>query len=398
MSKTLTFKLPMVEGHAQIIKRSDGKGYQYGVTETARFLQKSCHGQDIQKTHYIVYRICGMCPASHEEALFKSIEKIENLELTDSSKTLREIKRLLQTVKDSIFHYCHFAVPLFSRETVSFSEGKKRRDLHYLGTIYKEINEFAKDGLEEIKNHLGAASYKNIDFLENVDKVIEHAHSMLETYPPPSHLGTHHLELDIPMATLRGTKVVMGKGTGEISKIEFSDFIPRLGYTLENYALFEGQSLKTGPMARMYLLSNKENFFTPQVRPIIDQFKRRVEKLRPLDKLNPFDEHYLRVVEIIDCLEKVKILRNSIADEKKPVIDSKKITGRAYGYVEAPRGILIYRTMIEKGIIRSLSITTPTAFFIPYINSIIEHAKSEREAIEVIVAGNPCNACFEEQE
>lgn len=397
MSETVTFRLPMVEGHAHITKTPGKPGYEYGVAETARFLQNACCGQDLQRVHFIVYRICGMCPASHEEALFKSLEKIENIELSDSSKSLREIKRILQAVKDSVFHYCHFAIPVFSKDTISFFEGKKRQDLHQLGTIYKRLNAFAKQGVDDIKLHLGGAALKKPEFLNEIDDMIALAKTVVEEFAPPDHENTEHMELALPMATVNGTQVVVGTGDGKIQEYDFDDFMLKVGYTVENYALFEGKPLKTGPQARMYLMSNIKNYFSPFVAERMEQFKKGTETRHSLNLLNPFDEHYLRILEIIDHLEKVKTLIGKVENEKKIKISPDNITGFGYGYVEAPRGMLIYRTNIEKGIIHSLNIVTPTAFFIPYINDIIKNANTEKEAVEVIVAGNPCNACFEER-
>jgi Ni,Fe-hydrogenase I large subunit len=113
-------------------------------------------------------------------------------------------------------------------------------------------------------------------------------------------------------------------------------------------ALYKDDYYETGPLARMMARSL----------PIIKNMHRRY-------KDSAYTRVMARVFELAFMLDYSKELLKDISLSEVSVVDIEDITSisaTGTGIVEAPRGPLIHRVEIEKGIIKKYNIITPTQF------------------------------------
>ncbi len=156
--------------------------------------------------------------------------------------------------------------------------------------------------------------------------------------------------------------------------------------TYAQNALYKNEFIEVGPLARA--MANTV--------PLIKNIHRRY-------KDSTYTRAIARIYELsFLTLHVKKILQNLQVDEasyiKPPNI--KKITAEGIGIVEAPRGTLIHRIMIEKGIIKQYEIITPTQFNLASSTkqqpAIVQNAMkhlTEDEATFIFRTFDVCSVC-----
>ena len=156
--------------------------------------------------------------------------------------------------------------------------------------------------------------------------------------------------------------------------------------TYAKNAQYKNEYYETGPLARS--ISKKI--------PLIKNMHRRF-------KDSAYTRVMARIVELADLLKHSKSLINSLEiDESsfsKP-IDITKLTAQGIGVVEAPRGPLLHKIVIENGLINEYKIITPTQFNIgsstksnptPAQKAMI--GVSKKEALFIFRTFDVCSVC-----
>lgn len=156
--------------------------------------------------------------------------------------------------------------------------------------------------------------------------------------------------------------------------------------TYAENAQYKGEYYETGPLARSIANNLK----------IVKNMHRRF-------KDSAYSRVMARIFELASLLQEAKVLLRDI-DISEPsfesVADITKISATGIGVVEAPRGPLLHRVTLEKGIITHYEITTPTQFNIgsdtkenltPAQKAMI--GSSEEEASFIFRTFDVCSVC-----
>lgn len=125
-----------------------------------------------------------------------------------------------------------------------------------------------------------------------------------------------------------------------------SNQLLREGKTFAKNALYKGEFYETGPLSRALL--SKRQGITALYERYGDSAQTRL---------------CARVEEMVMLISQVRALLKSLDLSQRsfiPPVPIENISGEGIGIVEAPRGSLIHRAIIEKGRIISYSIITPT--------------------------------------
>jgi len=156
--------------------------------------------------------------------------------------------------------------------------------------------------------------------------------------------------------------------------------------TYAKNAQYKKEYYETGPLSRMMAL----NF------PIIKNMHRRF-------KDSAYSRVMARIFELAYLLKKASSLATTLTiaeSSYNSVVDISKITASGLGVVEAPRGPLLHKIEIEKGIIESYKIITPTQFNIgssslknPTPAQKAMQKLSKEEALFVFRTFDVCSVC-----
>ena len=170
-------------------------------------------------------------------------------------------------------------------------------------------------------------------------------------------------------------------------KEDFSYF-GKNGYTWSKAPRYRGLPYETGPLPRQYFARN------PRVLYLYRNFKDSLitRVYARLEELAIFSLLVLEKVESLDLFQKSWI---------RPPVNTKELSGRGYGIVEAARGTLIHEVEIEKGVIKRYNIITPTAWnlgprdekFLGVAEKALIGLESEELAYLVLRGFDVCSVC-----
>jgi Ni,Fe-hydrogenase I large subunit len=156
--------------------------------------------------------------------------------------------------------------------------------------------------------------------------------------------------------------------------------------TFAKNALYKGDYYETGPLARMMAASI----------PLLKNMHRRY-------KDSAYSRIMARVYEMAYMINHAQTLLKQIDPSETSVSecdDIKKVTAEGVGIVEAPRGPLIHRIKLEKGIIRNYEIITPTQFNIssdtkehPTPVQLAMNGTTKEEALFIFRTFDVCSVC-----
>jgi coenzyme F420-reducing hydrogenase alpha subunit len=188
-----------------------------------------------------------------------------------------------------------------------------------------------------------------------------------------------------------------------IEKEEFYNLIKEVQYNSDvvKKAYFEDQIYMVGALAR---LNNHKEQLNPQAKELLEESKLK------FPCYNPFYNILAQAIEVVHCLEEaIKILERLLKQEKLDIAglpaEVPAKTGQGIGIIEAPRGLLIYKTALKEGMIENVNIITPTAQNLANLEADLEEIehlggfdKLTREQKEdkikmLIRAYDPCVTC-----
>ena len=104
-----------VEGHGRITLLLDAENHiqeaRFHIVEFRGF-EKFIQGRPYWEVPFIVQRLCGICPVSHQLAAAKAVDQLVGVErLTPTAEKLRRLLHFGQTLQSHALHFFHLSSP-----------------------------------------------------------------------------------------------------------------------------------------------------------------------------------------------------------------------------------------------------------------------------------------------
>ncbi len=365
-----------VEGHGNIVVDIDAgkiEKIQWQVPEAPRFFEAMVVGREYEDVATITSRICGICSIGHTFASLKATEAAMGIEISETTRMLRELLLHGETLQSHILHVCYLVVPDLLRVGSVFPLIETHKDVVLLVTkLHRLANELCdviggrtthpirarvglfsklpgKKELEELKTRLT----ESVDDLKKLADVVK----SLAGGIPDFTRETEYLALtyDKEYAFYDGDCI-----TNDIDKtIPVSEYkgvvnefiVPQ---STAKYGKFNRESFMVGAIARY---NNNYKQLTP--------LSTTVGEMLGLNGVNynPFMNNIAQVVESVFAVERSLAIIDRLLDQdlKQEKAEYKVKAGSGAGAVEVPRGILFHEYEYdEDGLCRKANCVIPT--------------------------------------
>ncbi len=432
---TLTFPLSRIEGHARVVVDTEGGevfSAQFQAMELRGF-RYFVIGTPAEQMPVIVPRICGVCSTAHHVAAVKALENMYGVTPTPLADVVREVLLLGQLIQNQATSLFLFTMPdrvgassLFhmtedeASKQEQFSIAQRALKVRKIGTDL--ITLAGGQFIHPINTVIGGVT-SGIDqekaekMVAMLDEMIPMACELVESY--------HHMSMalydrigtwgdDEPTHYLtsteaRGLKLnskrlrVMGTDGTEVDCFDPSEYESHLEmkesrYSYAGESTYQGHLLRANSLARVNMT---EGLGTPMADRYLARF--REDFGRPAHAILYFD--LCRGIELVYAMERARELVSEPLDCCEPKVGYTPRDGVGYGLVEAPRGPLIHRYVVENGLVKEAAFIIPTAHNMGAIRRALmvvskRYITPERINLElekavgrVVRAFDPCIAC-----
>ncbi len=432
---TLTFPLSRIEGHARVVVDTEGGevfSAQFQAMELRGF-RYFVIGTPAEQMPVIVPRICGVCSTAHHVAAVKALENMYGVTPTPLADVVREVLLLGQLIQNQATSLFLFTMPdrvgassLFhmtedeASKQEQFSIAQRALKVRKIGTDL--ITLAGGQFIHPINTVIGGVT-SGIDqekaekMVAMLDVMIPMACELVESYHQMSmalydRIGTwgddeptHYLT----STEARGLKLnskrlrVMGTDGTEVDCFDPSEYESHLEmkesrYSYAGESTYQGHLLRANSLARVNMT---EGLGTPMADRYLARF--REDFGRPAHAILYFD--LCRGIELVYAMERARELVSEPLDCCEPKVGYTPRDGVGYGLVEAPRGPLIHRYVVENGLVKEAAFIIPTAHNMGAIRRALmvvskRYITPERINLElekavgrVVRAFDPCIAC-----
>ena len=404
--------LTRVEGEGKVVitTRHDRVKVDVFLTEPNRYFEKILENTRVEQGVDVVSRICGFCGVSHNYAFVKAFESEH--EIPEEIEVFRQAILHGERVKSHLLHTCFMYLPsllgygsfndflshnprLISmclqaiesiREFMNVFSGRIHNIVNIrLGGVYyypeKQVLTVLKKRLETINKAIGMITEVVSRLSELFDEKHIYGVMCLKKHGNPFHSDKFYVD----------TKLY---DVSDYEKILTPLYKP--GSNEKRYVLRRDKVYVMGPLARY----EKTIYEKPD---LIDWLK--ANNLW-VEKPNLYFSIVARLAEI---RESISFLINYIDNYVKPRVkhvDLKIVDGTYYAIVEAPRGILYHRYVVENGVIKNALIITPTQFNVYAMEKLTENIlntyhrdlvndkrKLRAKSLSIIRSFDPCISC-----
>ncbi len=393
--KLILKKATRIEGNADIHIEFEGqrlKSARFQVQEFRGF-EKLVSGRKAQWVPQMVSRICGLCSVAHQVAGIRAVENAMGIEVEDSIDDLREVLVLGEWISSHALSYFFLTLPDFigakgglfelqESHPEIFAKGFAlrqaamkvlalfgRRATHPvtlgLGRFLclptaetveqaKKIAGTIKSGLREIITEVSARF--------RPEKAISVPHDLMVNFVA---FDGNHDQREFFVFDRRGRLVI------RFSVEEFEENIAemRVDWSLSKIPYirqlgFPDGIMLVGPLSRSFL----DNGFLSD--PEIDQFEIS-DYLKDRSNLTLESYDACRFLEMYWAVKKIEILLNRITTTAPSNQPDWTGTGQGIGVLEAPRGLLIHKYLINSGTVEKARLLVATQFNNAFINLFI---------------------------
>lgn len=346
-----------VEGHGNIVVDvTEGKieKIQWQVPEAPRFFEAMVVGRDYKEVATITSRICGICSIGHTFASLKATEAAMGIEISETTRKLRELLLHGETLQSHILHVCYLVVPDLLKVNSVFPLIETHKDVVLLVTkLHRLANELCdiiggrtthpirarvgrfskmpeKHQLEELKTRLT----ESVGDLKTLAGVVK----SLAPNIPNFERDTEYLALtyDKEYAFYDGNCM-----TNDIDKA-----IPVSGYkNVVNEFIVPQSTAKYGKF-------NRDSFMVGALARYNNNYKQLTELSTAVaadlglngPSTNPYMNNIAQVVESVFAVEKSLEIIDWLLEQDLKVEPrhTKPRAGKGAGAVEVPRGVLFH--------------------------------------------------------
>jgi len=396
--KILFKKATRIEGNATIQVEIDQERVQSArlMVEDFRGFEKLCQGKDIAYIPHIISRVCGLCCMAHQTASVRAIENALAVVVPEAVRKLRRVAVYGEWIashaisyffltqpdvlgtKDGIFgliqQYPQVAEVAFSIQKAGsrIVEILGRRSVHpiAIGTAGLSVRP-SSDDLNDIVLIAGRVADQTGQILAGLSR-----------RPPPEpridfpeHSRVNFLSYDENSGPQGRLNVYALNGLREDAfKVSvFEDHVSemRVDWSFAKFPYlsrlgFPDGIFHVGPLSRAFLEDSAINMEELQDYEVVNRAKAsRGIHIEYID--------VIRLAEIFWAAKRIEGLLQGInLSEIKTVTMDSDESGKGFGVVEAPRGVLIHSYTINRGKIERLKLLVATQFNNPLINLIIK--------------------------
>lgn len=400
-----------IEGHTHLdVKVRKGKVTEskLKISENKRFFTQAIRGLDYKIVPSTMSRICGTCSSAHTLCSIEAIEKALHINASEQTFTLRKLLINAGHLRDHAMHLYFFCLPdLFKKDSVLDFDERQHRWIHdgldvksagnLLTTLiggravhppFAVIGGFTK--IPE-KNRIKQAIKGLRGSREKVIKLIELFYDDKNSFERKTNyvalVNDDFNFLKGVIKTAYGTLIPEEKYPEHLERVV-------LPYSTATAFEFESREYMVGALARLNLNKNSLNKDT----------KKDCKKYLSVFPSNcVFKNNLAQAIEMLHEIDSsIEILESNSFKNEKPV-EAKNKNGLGVGVIEAPRGTLYYKVLIEKGRIKGADLCIPTQQNIihmekdikNYVQKILNKSKQEisLEVEKLIRAYDPCMGC-----
>ena len=432
---TLIFPLSRIEGHAQVVIEVEaGKVLtaHFQATEYRGF-QHFVQGVPAEQMPVIVPRICGVCSTAHHIAAVEALEDIYGVVPPPVAVKLRELLLLGQLIQNQATSLFLFTMPdcLGLNSIFDHSEDPRLEEFRtYFGSRSLMVRKAGTDlitaaggqSIHPVKAVVGGMTTgmpsEEADAVSRqMKKTLPVACELFESYwtkllDMENRIGSWGDNAPAYYVSAAGkdrpdfaskTIYIMNPDGTDGGGFSAPEFLGRVTHEETNYSYagktsYKGQVIRANSLARI-------NMFNRMETALADKYLKRFRSDfgRPAHELLLYD--LARGIELVYAIERaIQILEEPLTDTETAVPHTAR-DGEGYGLVEAPRGPLIHRYRVKKGLIEKAEFVIPTVHNVmaieralkvaaqQYISSQQVDMELEQAVGRVVRAFDPCIAC-----
>jgi len=365
-----------VEGHGNIsvdVKEGKINKVEWQVPEAPRFFEAMVIGREYHEVATITSRICGICSIGHTFASLKATEAAMGIEISDTTRKLRELLLHGETLQSHILHVCYLVVPDLLKVNSVFPLIETHTDVVLLVTkLHRLANELCeiiggrtthpirarvgRFSMMPKKNELESLKKRLTESVDDLKKLAEVVKSLAGGIPDFTR-ETEYLALtsDKEYAFYDGECI-----TNDIDKPLHVDGY----YDIVNEFVVPQSTAKYGKF-------NRDSFMVGALARYNNNYKQlpalstTVAGMLGLNgpNYNPYMNNIAQVVECVFAVERsIEIIDQLLSMELKTEKKETKVkAGRGVGAVEVPRGILFHEYKYDDdGICTEANCVIPT--------------------------------------
>lgn len=408
-------EIAKIEGKASLtVKVKDGKieDLQFAITEFKRFYTQALRDKDVMGLPQLSCRICGTCSNAHLLCAIMAAESALGITPSPQTVLLRKLVNYGLIIRDHALHCYVFALPdilgvdnileldennpdqnqilhdTFAVKAAGNNLGKLigGRSIH---APYPTVGGFVK--LPDPQEFPGICK-QLVDVRPAVLRLIklftEYSFSLIREVD-------YMTLMNDDFSFLSGT--ILRSGGEQIQDTEYGNFLEHvvIPYSHASGYKFKGTVHMTGALARLNLAKDKLHPNT----------KKDAEKALALfPSKNIYHNNLAQAIEILHAIDSaVDILTTINITPERPAPIVRK-AGVGVGVIEAPRGLLFYKIMLnEKGIMTHVEIVVPSGqnqidtekSIYEYVQANIDADKEtlSHEIEKIVRAYDPCMSC-----
>ena len=432
---TLTFPLSRIEGHAQVVIKVQGGEVISAYFQATEFrgFQHFVKGIPAEEMVVIVPRICGVCSTAHHVAAVKALEDAFDVTPPPLAMKIRELLLLGQMIQNQATSLFIFTMPDRLGTTSIFQEAGLGGKDEERAALAQRALQVRKAGTELIKAAGGQFIHPVKAVIGGVTGGIEKEQvetvraALAAALPMACELFDDYIERSVALRERIGTwgddqpacyiaavgdtlpdycgdKIrLMGTDGDDHEVFPASDFRSYLTYEETDYSYsgkthYRGEAIRANSLARINMASTMG---TPRADDYLIRFREAFGQ--PAHAILLFD--LARGIELVYGLERALDILKEPLDQGAARTGYTPQDGEGYGLVEAPRGPLIHRYVIEKGKISEAEFVIPTVHNVMaieralrvaaerYINAERIDMELEHAVGRVVRAFDPCISC-----
>ena len=364
-------EISKIEGSAGLdlsIKNGQVDKVNFKITEYKRFYTQAVRHKSVAAAPQLLARICGTCSNAHIIASLEAVETALQINPSPQTMTLRRLIMNGLIIRDHGLHLYIFVLPdLYQKDSLlDFDENDPHQHqlLHQAFDVKQAGNQLSilAGGRSIHAPHPLIGGFINLpqpDKIPNVINLLQQAR--------PAVLDLIKIFLNSPLTLKHQIPYLSTQDphysfiTGNIVSSDGSSIPPNqyrsklkhvaLPYSHASAYAYQNTPYMVGALARLNL--NRHS-----LHPHTQKDAKSALTVFPSD--NVYHNNLAQAIEILHCIDdSLQILKSTSFKPETPV-KSKTTTGKGFGIVEAPRGLLYHQLDIKDNIIQDAEILVPT--------------------------------------
>jgi coenzyme F420-reducing hydrogenase alpha subunit len=405
-----------IEGAASLsvcVKNNKVKTVQFKTTEYKRFFTEAMKGKPIIAIPQLLARICGTCSNAHLLCSIEACERALHTTPTEQTLILRFLAMYGLMIRDHALHLYLFALPdIYNKDSLlEFEENDiEQHQLLHDAFEMKSVGNFLSNliaGRSVHAVHPTIGGFLHFPEEEGISQAVK----KLEAIRPAAvrlidifQKARFHFDRQTKFMALVPERYGFLNGsilTSDGENILEKYFRKLLEHTVLPYSQasgykYKGGSYMVGALARINLAKDRLHNRTKET---------LIETLKLFPSTNIFHNNLAQAIEILHSIDDAIDILTHYNFKQETIIKNPPSEGVGVGVIEAPRGTLYHKVVIDaNGIVKEGEIVVPTGQnqinIEEDIRRLVEELLSKmtkkqiiREIEKLIRAYDPCMSC-----